>query len=97
MPEENINQEFRLKKNRLNKKLFNWGKVCRVLKYTDHSLIAISTITGCVYFCYCFFGWYYCRNTYRNTKLCNWVKICVITVDIENYKPMIKKKKEEAQ
>ena len=24
MPEENINQKFRLKKNRWNKKLFNW-------------------------------------------------------------------------
>ena len=23
-------------------------KVCRILNYTDHSLIAISTITGCV-------------------------------------------------
>ena len=60
MPEENINQEFRLKKkdeiriylieeinqNELMSKKHT--KRCRVLKYTDHSLIVISTITGCV-------------------------------------------------
>ena len=60
MPEENMNQEFRLKKideirnylieeiNRnelMSKKHKNY---CRILNYIDHSLIAISTITGCV-------------------------------------------------
>ena len=59
MPQENMNQEFRLKKkkNRLNKNFFNWKKnwnelmskkykeVCRVLSYIDHLLIVI---TGCV-------------------------------------------------
>ena len=60
MPEENMNQEFRLKKideirnylieeiNRnelMSKKRKNY---CRILNYIDHSLIAISTITGCV-------------------------------------------------
>ena len=55
-----INQEFRLKKideirnylieeiNRnelMSKKRKNY---CRILNYIDHSLIAISTITGCV-------------------------------------------------
>ena len=60
MPEENINQEFRLKKineiknylteeinqNKLMRKKHK--KFCRVLNYIDHSLIVISTITGYV-------------------------------------------------
>ena len=60
MPEENMNQEFRLEKideirNYLNEKinrnkLMRKGhkKVCRVLNYIEHSLIWIFTITGCV-------------------------------------------------
>ena len=62
MLDENINQKFRLekkKKNRWNKKLFNWRNgnkwmskkhknICRGLNYIDHLLIIISTITGCV-------------------------------------------------
>ena len=58
MPEENINQEFKLKKideirnylieeinqNELMSKKHK--KVCRVLNYTDHSIIVNSTITG---------------------------------------------------
>ena len=60
MPEENINQEFRLKKideirnylieeinqNELMSKKHK--KVSGVLIYIEHSLIVISTITGCV-------------------------------------------------
>ena len=60
MPVENMNQEFRLKqvdkirnylieeinKNELMSKKHK--KVCRVLNYIRHSLIVISTITGCV-------------------------------------------------
>ena len=60
MPGENMNEEFRLKKideirnylieeinqNELMSKKNR--KVCRVLNYIDHSLIAIFTITGCV-------------------------------------------------
>ena len=56
MPEENMNQEFRLKKideirnylieeiirNKLISKKHK--KVCRVLNYIEHSLILISTI-----------------------------------------------------
>ena len=60
MPEETMNQEFRLKKideirnylieeinqnELLSKKHEN---VFRVFNYTDQSLIVISTITGCV-------------------------------------------------
>ena len=60
MPEENINKKFRMKKidkirNYLteeinqNKLMSKKNKqVCRVLNYIDHSLIVISTITGCV-------------------------------------------------
>ena len=60
MSEENMNQEFRLKKideirNYLIEEI-DWNellskkhkKVCRVLNYIEHSLILISTITGCV-------------------------------------------------
>ena len=60
MLQEKINQEFRLRKideirnylieernqNELISKKYK--KVCRVLKYIDHSLIVISTITECV-------------------------------------------------
>ena len=60
MPEENINQEIRLKKideirnylieeinqnELMNKK---HKKRCRVLNYIDHLVIVICTITGCV-------------------------------------------------
>ena len=60
MPEENMNQEFRLEKideirnylieeiNRNELMSKKHKKVCRVLNYIDHSLIAISTITECV-------------------------------------------------
>ena len=60
MPEENMNQEFRLKKideirnyliegiNRNELMSKKHKKVCRVLKYVNHSLIVISTVTGCV-------------------------------------------------
>ena len=61
MPEENISQEFRLKKideirnylieevNRDELMTNKHKKVCRVLSYIDRSLIVISTITGCVF------------------------------------------------
>ena len=60
MPEENIYQEFRLKKidqirnylieeiNRNELMSKKHKKVCRVLNYIDHLLIIASTITGCV-------------------------------------------------
>ena len=61
MPEENINQKLKLKKidkirNSLIQEINRNGlmskkhkRVCRVLNYIDHSLIAISTITECVF------------------------------------------------
>ena len=60
MPEENINQEFRLEKiDEIRNYLFeeiNQNKLmskkhkksCKVLNYIDHLLIVISAITGCV-------------------------------------------------
>ena len=61
MVEENISQEFRIKnkdetrnyliaeinRNELISKKHK--KVCTTLNYTEHSLILISTITGCVF------------------------------------------------
>ena len=60
MPEENMNQKFRLKKideirnylieeiNRNELMSKKYKKFCRVLNYIDHWLIVISTITGYV-------------------------------------------------
>ena len=63
-----MNQEFRLKKideitNYLIEKInqnelvsTKHQKICRVLNYIEHSLILISTITGCVFISvFCFF------------------------------------------
>ena len=60
MPEKKMNQELTLKKidairnylieeiNRNELMSRRHEKVCRVLNYVGHSLIVISTITGCV-------------------------------------------------
>ena len=60
MLEENISQKFRLKNIDETRNYFikeinhnelmskKYEKVCRVLNYTEHLLIIISTITGCV-------------------------------------------------
>ena len=61
-------------------------KVCRVLHYTDHSVILISTITGCVYIlASAFLGF---------SGSLTGLKTCVITAGIKKYKSIIKKKKE---
>ena len=100
MPEENINQEFRLKKideiiNYLNEetsqnKLMSnkHKKNCRVLNYIAHLLIVISTITGCVSI-----------SDFASlvgipigiTSSAIGLKICAITVGIKKYKLIIKK------
>ena len=101
MPEENINQEFRLKKidemrNQLIKEI-NQNKlmskkdkkVYRVLNYIDHSLIVISTITGCVSI-----------SAFAPLigipigimSSATGLKICVITAGIKKYKSIITKK-----
>ena len=69
VPEENINQEFKLKKiNEIRNDLIDeinrndllskkHIKVCRVFNYIDHSLL-ISTITWCASISvFCFFSW----------------------------------------
>ena len=104
MPEETMNQEFRLKKideirnylieeiNRnelLSKKHEN---VFRVFNYTDQSLIVISTITGCVSI-----------SAFASlvgipigiTSSTIGFKICVITAGIKRYKSINKKKKKK--
>ena len=55
MPEENMNQELDEIRNYLTEEINQnelmskkHKKVCRVLNYTENSLIVISTITGCV-------------------------------------------------
>ena len=100
MPEENMNQEFRLKKideirnylieeinrNKLISKKHK--KVCRVLNYIEHSLILISTITGCVF-----------NSDFTSlvgipigiTSSAIGLKICVMTTVIKKYKSISKK------
>ena len=104
MPEENMNQEFRLKKideirnylieeiNRnelLSKKHEN---VFRVFNYTDQSLIVISTITGCVSIS-AFASLVGIPIGIASSTI--GLKICVITAGIKKYKSIIKKKKKK--
>ena len=104
MSEENINQEFRLQKideirNYLIEEMYRnelmskkYKKICRVLNYIDHSLIVISTITGCV-----------SVSTFSTlvgipigiARSTIGLKICVITAGIKKYKSIIKKKKKK--
>ena len=102
MPEENMNQEFRLKKideitnylieeinqNELMRK--NYKKVCGVLNYIEHSLIAISTITECV-FISAFASLVGILIGVASSTI--GLKICVITAAIKNYESIIKKQK----
>ena len=104
MPEENVNQEFRLKKideiinylieeinqNELMSKKHK--KVCRVLNYIEHSLIVISTITGCVsIFAFASLVGIPIGITSSTVGL----KMCVINAGIKKYKSLIKKKKKK--
>ena len=104
MPEENINQEFRLEKideisnylieeinqNKLMSKKHK--KICKVLNYIDHSLIVISTITG-----------YVSVSVFRSlvgipkgiASSITGLKTCVITAGIKNHNSIIKKKKKK--
>ena len=103
MPEENMNQEFRLQKigkirnylieeiNR-NKLMSKKHKVCRILNYIHQLVITISTITGCV-------------SISAFTSLVGItvgvissairLKICVITSEIKRKKSIIKKKRKK--
>ena len=101
MPEENMNQGFRLKNidetrnyliEEINRNEFMTSKhkkVCRVQNYIDHSLIAISPITGGVSI-----------SVFTSlvipigiTSSAIGLKICVITTGIKKVKSIIKKKR----
>ena len=102
MPEENINQEFRLEKideisnylieeinqNKLMSKKHK--KICKVLNYIDHSLIVISTITGYVSFSV-FLSLVGIPKGIASSII--GLKTCVITAGIKNHKSIIKIKK----
>ena len=66
-------------------------KVCRVLHYTDYSVILISTITGCIYILASAF---LVGTPVGITSSATGLKTCVITAGIKKYKSIIKKKKE---
>ena len=104
MPQEKINQEFRLKKideirNYLTEEI-NQNKLIskkpkntyRVLNYIDHSFIVISTITGCVSIS-AFASLVGIPIGTTNSAI--GLKLCVITAGIKKYKSMIKKKKKK--
>ena len=102
MPEENMNQEFRLEKidkkrnylieginrNELISKMHK--KIYRVLNYIDHSVIVTSTITGCVSISSCasLVG-----IPVGITISAIELKTCVRTAGIKKYNWMNKKKK----
>ena len=68
-------------------------KVCRVLNYIEHSLILISTVTGCVsIFAFASLVGIPMGITSTAVEL----KICVITAGIKKYESIIKKKEKEA-
>ena len=64
-------------------------KVCRVSNYIDHSLIAISAITGYVSIS-AFSSLSGTPITITSSAIA--LKICVITARVKKYKPIIKKK-----
>ena len=80
MPEENISQEFRLKNieemrsylieqiNQIELMSKKYKKVYRVVNYTEHLPILVSTVTGCISISA--FAWY----SGRNCEFCNRIK-----------------------
>ena len=104
MPEENINQEFRVKKideirNYLIKEITQnelmskkHQKVCRVLNYIDHSFIVISAITGCVSIS-AFASLVRIPIGIASSTI--GLTICVINAGIKKYKSIIKKRKKK--
>ena len=104
MPEENINQELRLKKideikhyfiveinqNKLMSKKHK--KVCRVLNYIEHSPIVIFKITRSVSISAFASS---VGITIGITSSATGLNICIITAGIKNHKSIIKKKKKK--
>ena len=83
MSEESISQEFRLESIDQTRNCFieeinqnelmskKHKKICRVLNYSEHLLVLISTVSEGVYIIYiCFFNWY----PYSYYELCNIIK-----------------------
>ena len=106
MPEENMNQEFRLIKiveirrylieeiNRNELMSKKHKKVFRVLNYIEHLLIAISTIAGCVSIsAFASLVGIPIGITSSAIGLKIWVITTVIYVIIKKYKSIIKKKR----
>ena len=106
MPEENMNQEFRLIKiveirrylieeiNRNELMSKKHKKVFRVLNYIEHLLIAISTIAGCVSIsAFAYLVGIPIGITSSAIGLKIWVITTVICVIIKKYKSIIKKKR----
>ena len=106
MPEENMNQEFRLIKiveirrylieeiNRTELMSKKHEKVFRVLNYIEHLLIAISTIAGCVSIsAFASLVGIPIGITSSAIGLKIWVITTVICVIIKKYKSIIKKKR----
>ena len=96
MVEENISQEFRLKKNYFLKEIEQkelgskkHKKVCKTLNYVEQILILVSAVTGC-----------FSISTFVPlvvisigiTSSAIRLIICVITVGIPKYKPRKKEK-----
>ena len=104
MFEENTSQKFRLKNinetrnylveeiNQNELKSKKHKKIYRVLNYTEHLLILISTVTGCTSI-----------SAFVSlvgilvgiTRSAIGLKICVITAGIKKYKSITKKKKKK--
>ena len=68
----------------------NRKNVCRLLNYIEHSLIAFSTITGCVSISTFAF---LVRIQIGIASSTIGLKICVITTGIKKYKSIIKKRR----
>ena len=105
MPEENMNLELRYWKidkirNYLTEEMNQnelmcerkYKNVCRALHYIEHSLILVSTSTGCVFhFCFCFLVGISIGITSSAT---GW-KGCVRTAGIKTYKLINKNNKKK--
>ena len=99
-----MNQEFKMKKiGQIRKYLIEeinqnelmskeHKKVCRVLNYIEHSLIAICTITGCVSIS-AFTS--LVGIPIRISSFTIGLKICAITAAIKTYKSIVKKKRKK--
>ena len=99
MLEEDINQEFRLKKIDEIRNCFieeinqnelisnKHKKVFRVLNYINYLLIVIYAITGCIFISAFSIG---------ITSSAIGLRICAITAGIKKYKSITKKEEEEA-